>query len=200
MIDARWARACSALCSRRRAERKFFCLFKTCAAPGLYAIKKTPKKISPAARPKSSLYKYCVGACPSPLHRPPMRIGDGGGGDARARSNGSPVPVVQGARLEVSGARRAEGAVQLAAPVTVCLCASATAAAAAPTTETTTLARSLASRSLACLFARSIARSLTSSGRRTATVAAAAATTATATLALALMARPFPSFKACGSK
>jgi len=80
----------------------------------------------------------------------PMRIGDGGGGGARARSNGSPVPIVQGARLEVSGARRAEGAVPLAAPVAVCLCASATAAA--------------------------------------------------ATLALALMARPFPSFKARGSK
>ena len=129
--------------------------------------------------------------------------GDGGGADdgdsdARARSNGSPVPVAKGARLEVSGARRAEGAVQLAAPVAVCLCTSATAA--APTKETTTLARSLASRSLACLFARSIARSLTRSGRRTATVAAAAPTTATTHSRSLVMARPFPLLKARGSK
>jgi len=80
--------------------------------------------------------------------------GDGGGADdgdsdARARSNGSPVPVAKGARLEVSGARRAEGAVQLAAPVAVCLCASAR-----------SLARLLVALSLACSLDRSLARSL----------------------------------------
>jgi len=62
-------------------------------------------------------------------------------------------------------------------------------------------ARSLASRSLACFFARSVARWLTRSGRRTVTVAAAALTMATTTRASSLvMARPFPSLKARGSK
>jgi len=59
--------------------------------------------------------------------------------------DGSPVPVAKGARLDVSGARRAVSAVQLAALVAVCLCASA---------------RLLVALSLACSLDRSLARSL----------------------------------------
>ena len=53
--------------------------------------------------------------------------GDGGGGGADDGDNalalardGSPVPVAKGARLEVSGARRAEGAANLGALSLAC--------------------------------------------------------------------------------
>jgi len=153
--------------------------------------------------------------------------GDGGGGGADDGDNalalardGSPVPVAKGARLEVSGARRAEGAVQLAAPVDIYLCASArslarrslarlldrslaqadeqaTVAAAATTTAmaTTTLARSLASRSLACLLARSmLARSLARADGRLRLLARSLVARSPA-CSLARIA-PFPSLKA----